>query len=222
MISREDLFARRYSIEHDDLYEKTVVPIIIELGVEVPGNVMNWKYYEINKFARLYKAGKVALEEGDRLGIKEQWLNFLDKCGSLITVPSDIDEVIKEAYGIMMMVNWDSARKQAYEKAREREIDERNELAREKEESKLEGEVIGEVRGGVKEKLKSLPGIKLAIEAKMDHDFLKQLFSSFEESTLSQIEVYVSTHQDCKVEDIAQEIGLLGSVEHLGSVDSTS
>ncbi len=230
VISREDLFARRYSLENDHLYEKTVVPIIKELGVEAPGNVMNWKYYEINKFARLHQAGKVPLEEDGRLGVKEQWLNFLDKCGRLEVVPGDVDETIKEAYEIMMMVNWDSARKQAYEKARERELDELNELKREKEESKTEGEVIGEargeargeVKGEIKIKLKSLPGIKLAIEAKMDHDFLKQLFSSFEENDLYKIETYVTEHKDCSVEDLAHEIGLIGdNASHLGAVDST-
>ena len=114
VISRENLFARKYSIDNDNLYEKTVVPTIRELGIEVPGNVMHWKYYEINKFASLYRAGKVGLEIDGRLGMKEQWLNFLDKCGSLSTLPGDTDGIIKEAYGIMMMVNWDAAKKQAY------------------------------------------------------------------------------------------------------------
>ena len=110
-----------------------------------------------------------------------------------------------------------SAIRQAYEKARERERDEINELAREKEESRLEGHELGKIEGQaigkIEEKLKALPGIKAAIDSKIGHELLKQFFSSFEESTLYQIETYVTTHHDCNIEDIAQEIGLIGSDE---------
>jgi len=221
VISREDLFTRRYSLDNDNLYEKTVVPIIKELGVEVPGNVMNWKYYEINKFSRLHQSGRVPLEKDGRLSIKGQWLNFLDKCSKLEVVPGDVDEIIKEAYEIMMMVNWDAARKQAYEKARERELDERDELAREKAESEAIGVTKGKAEGKAEEQLKLLPGIKLAIESKLEHSMLKQFFSSFEESTLYQIEAYINEHQNCKIDQIAQEIGLIGDDgSHLGPMDA--
>ena len=114
-----------------------------------------------------------------------------------------------------------SAIRQAYEKARERERDEINELAREKEESrleghelgKIEGQAIGKIEGKIEAKLQALPGIKAAIDSKIGHELLKQFFSSFEESTLYQIETYVTTHHDCNIEDIAQEIGLIGSDE---------
>ncbi len=113
-----------------------------------------------------------------------------------------------------MMVNWDSARKQAYEKARERELDELNELKREKAES--------EAIGAAKEKLNILVGFKDAVEAKLTHEVIKICFPSFNESDLYKMETYVTEHKDCSVEDLAQEIGLIGhNAGHSGVMDST-
>ena len=71
--------------------------MIKELNVEVPANLMNWKFYEIQKFTRLYEAGEI-LPTGN---IKEQWLSFLDKCGSAKSIPENVNDIIKEAYKIM-------------------------------------------------------------------------------------------------------------------------
>ena len=111
-----------------------------------------------------------------------------------------------------------SAIRQAYEKARERERDEINELAREKEESrleghelgKIEGQAIGKIEGKIEAKLQALPGIKAAIDSKIGHELLKQFFSSFSEEEIGKVENYVRDHQGCNVEEIAQDLGLMG------------
>ena len=68
-ISKEDIFFG--SNDNDTLYEKTVVPMIKELNVEVPNNEMHWKFYEIDKFAKMYKNGEIKLNDG-KLALKEQ------------------------------------------------------------------------------------------------------------------------------------------------------
>ncbi len=112
VLSREDLFIRGYKLDNDKLYEKTIVPMIIELNVEVPGNVMNWKYYEIQTFSRLCDTGEI-VPTGS---IKEQWLSFLDKCGSAKSIPNNVSSIIKEAYQIMQITNWEPQTKEMMKK----------------------------------------------------------------------------------------------------------
>ena len=66
-------------------------------NVEVPGNIMYWKYFEIKKFSRLFGEGKI-LPQGR---MKKQWLSFLDKCGTAEKIPDNVDDIIQEAFKIM-------------------------------------------------------------------------------------------------------------------------
>ncbi|CAF1003229.1 unnamed protein product [Brachionus calyciflorus] len=89
MISRQNLFKLSYQLKDDIYYEKTAVPIIKELDVELP--------------------------------IKEQWLNFFDKCGSATEIPDNVDDIIKKAYRQMEMYKWPKELEMIYDMAQKKE-----------------------------------------------------------------------------------------------------
>ncbi len=83
-------------------YEKTVTPMVQELGIVVPYNKMNWKFYELEKLQQYIKDSPFTAHSE----MKEQWLNFLIECQKQTKLPEDVDNLIKEAYRIMDMQQW--------------------------------------------------------------------------------------------------------------------
>ena len=216
VLSREDLFIRAYKLDNDNLYEKTVVPMIKELNVEVPGNVMNWKYYEIQKFTKLCDENKIV-----PTSIKEQWLSFLDKCGSAKSIPNDVDEIIKEAYKIMEITNWKPEIKELYEKALEKEQDEILEAQRNISDALAKGELIGELKGELKGMLKGeLKGEISKVKALIDVGATKeQIFSKIKflnnDKVKNQLEdnlSYIKNHIQDSDSDICDALGLVADL----------
>ncbi|CAF1003208.1 unnamed protein product [Brachionus calyciflorus] len=118
VISKENIF----ELQNDKLYEKTVAPMIQEIKAEIPSLPMSWKYYELKKFMKMYDAGEIR-PVNNKLPIKEQWLFFFNKCPTSEKIPDDVDNIIKEAYGIMNINEWVPALKKMYEKSIQREKD---------------------------------------------------------------------------------------------------
>ena len=112
-IGKEDIFKRTDAIAGDNLYEKTVVPMIKELNVEMPSNKMHWKFYELERFQRICDNEGRSIHKDS--SIKDQWLNFMLHCHEQASVPEDVDTIIQKAYTIMKTANWPEAEKLKYE-----------------------------------------------------------------------------------------------------------
>jgi hypothetical protein len=103
-IGKDDIFKKGDAIKDDVHYEKTVVPMIKELNIEMPSNKMHWKFYELEIFQRVCdNEGKSINKDSP---IKDQWLNFMLHCHEKTSVPEDVDEIIQKAYEIMKTANW--------------------------------------------------------------------------------------------------------------------
>lgn len=132
-IGKQNIFRGNYKIsDNDDLFEKTVVPMLVEKQKEVPGNKMYWKFYELPRFTQKYK--NVTIDNNNTL--KEQWLDFLINANKQKETPADIDEIIKKGYEIMKVANWSSDEQTLYWKA---QADERSEIA---EQEKMKAEIL--------------------------------------------------------------------------------
>jgi len=208
VLSREDLFIRAYKLDNDNLYEKTVVPMIKELNVEVPGNVMNWKYYEIQKFTKLCDENKIV-----PTSIKEQWLSFLDKCGSAKSIPNDVDEIIKEAYKIMEITNWEPQIKEIYEKALQKEQDEILEAQGRESDALAKGLAKGKFKGELKgeiSKVKTL--LKFGISQDKIEPELKFLNNDKVKNKLEDNMSYIKEHIQDSDSYICDELGLVADL----------
>ena len=75
-IGKDNIFKGVYAIASDTLFEKTVMPMIAEIGQVIPGNKMYWKFFELPRFAQQHKDGTINKESS----LKFQWLNFLLHC----------------------------------------------------------------------------------------------------------------------------------------------
>ena len=112
-IARETLFRPIDHPEFKDDYsfEKTVVPTIREhKHIELPGNKMYWKYYELSKFKKVYE-NKVVTDQDP---IKIQWLDFLSKSHERQETPK-VDQLVKQAYSIVERAKWTKAQIEAFE-----------------------------------------------------------------------------------------------------------
>ena len=197
VLSREDLFIRAYKLDNDKLYEKTVVPMIKELNIEVPGNVMNWKYYEIQKFTKLCDTKEIQPTGS----IKEQWLSFLDKCGSAKSIPNDVDSIIQKAYEIMEISNWKPQIKEVYEKALQKEQDEILEAQERENTALIKGKLKGELKGEIS-KFKDFQKLKL------QEELYKDMFKYLKPDNFS----YIKEHIQDSDSDICDTLGLVADL----------
>ncbi|CAF0815469.1 unnamed protein product [Brachionus calyciflorus] len=119
VISKENIF----ELENDKLYEKTIVPMTLETKTEAECLPISLKYYELKKFVKMHDSGEIKLVN-DKLPLKEQWLDFFYKCSTCEKIPDDVDNIIKEAYRIMKVTEWEPLFKRMYEESIQREKDE--------------------------------------------------------------------------------------------------
>ena len=148
-IGKDDIFKKADAIKDDVHYEKTVVPMIKELNIEMPSNKMHWKFYELERFQRVCDNEGKSIDKDSP--IKDQWLNFMLHCHEKTSVPEDVDEIIKKAYEIMKTANWPESERLRYEM----EIDEEDVQQQRLEDMKAEGLAEGEARGEAKSIAKS-------------------------------------------------------------------
>ncbi|CAF1089686.1 unnamed protein product [Brachionus calyciflorus] len=144
IISRENLFKNLHKIDDDIYYEKTAMPIIKELNLEIPGNLMVWKFYEIGKFSKIFADGKVKLIN-NRLPIKEQWLDFFDKCRSATEIPDNVDDIIKKAYRQMEINKWSEQLEMIYDMPPPKESFSLNDIKLRILEAEQKGEILAEI-----------------------------------------------------------------------------
>jgi len=152
-IEKENIFRGKYMLKDKDIFEVTVVPMVVETQEEIPGNKMHWKFFELPKFIKAYKSTEIDKTNS----LKEQWLDFLIKCSKQADIPDNIDEIIKKGYNIMKVANWSEDQRILYWKQKSNEIEELKEqkMLEEKafqegiekgiERGKLKGEVKGEI-----------------------------------------------------------------------------
>lgn len=226
VIAKEDLFIRDYSLEQligttDKEYEKTVVPYIVKLNQEIPGNKMHWKFFELQRFAR--QRDNISEEEIIK-SPKLQWLDFFNNCGMMEKIPSNIDPIIKEAYKTMEMANWTPEQREKYWALKSLEVSEAEERKKEKQEheqeveeakqkSKQEGKIEGRKEGEQKGKLKGeISQIKTLIELEIPEDKiipkLKFLTDSRVSDRLADNLSYIKEHMDETESVICDELGL--------------
>jgi predicted transposase/invertase (TIGR01784 family) len=186
-IAEENIFARG---KKDTLFERTVMPVIIETGEIVPDNKMCWKFFELPKFSASVK-GKII---DSHSSLKVQWLDFFVRCNEkLKAMPEDIDELIKKGYEIMKVMNWSKEKLEIYKQQREDKLLEDMEQEKMKEKYEWKGEVKGEIK-----LVKSL--LKYKIEPKEipnNTKFLgkKKGFEKSMEDNLKDIS-YIEEHKD--------------------------
>lgn len=140
-IGKQNIFRGPNITNNKNLFEKTVVPCIIETGQEVPGNKMHWKFYELPKFVKSVK-NKIINQHSS---LKEQWLDFLIKCGTQQEVPNDISEIIKKGYDIMKIANWNEDQRTLYWKQKATELHEIEEQRILIEDGETRGKIKGEI-----------------------------------------------------------------------------
>ena len=119
-IEKENIFRGKYMLKDKDIFEVTVVPMVVETQEEIPGNKMHWKFFELPKFIKAYKSTEIDKTNS----LKEQWLDFLIKCSKQADIPDNIDEIIKKGYNIMKVANWSEDQRILYWKQKSNEIEE--------------------------------------------------------------------------------------------------
>lgn len=198
IISKAKLFLQDNKVEgdHSKMYEKTVVPMIKELGQEVPHNKMCWKFIELPKF-KVFSKDKIINQ--DSL-VKEQWLDFLIKCGTQEEIPDNISNIIKEGYKIMKIANWTKTDIENYELAKLKEAYQFEEEANIREKAEKlgfdkgieQGILKGKWKGEVKGEIKQFKTFKEMEKTGMD---VSKFYSKIKYN--NEITKYFDTHPDC-------------------------
>ena len=205
VVSKAQLFLKGNQVPGDTLimYEKTIVPMIKELGVEVPGNKMYWKFFELPKFKNYIKNQQISYDSD----LKEQWLDFLLNCSECNEIPEDRNDIIKRGYEIMKIANWTKEDRDAYELSKLKEAY----ALKEEEAMKQEAEKIGFDKGLEKgkwhEKYKGeISKIKMGLEANLeDEKILKNL--SYTKDKFSEFKTYFEQHRELmEIDDNESEI----------------
>jgi predicted transposase/invertase (TIGR01784 family) len=159
IIAKENVFAGqdRLKGDRDDLFEKTVVPMVKELNLMIPGNKMYWKFFELPKF-RVFSEKKLINQNSP---IKEQWLDFLTNCSGHDGDPENINRIIKQGYKIMKMANWTNEQVLAYDMSQYTEMCEKQSLEKKLADQLEKGIKLGKEEGV---KLGKEEGVKLGKE----------------------------------------------------------
>lgn len=193
LLSKED---SPYGFDNADCYEYKVTPIITELGVVVPDNLIVWKHLELDKFARKHSKGEIQLIDG-KLPIKEQWLYFLSKCDTEIEIPNDVDDTIKDAFKMMNQSKLNREQMQTYVTWTHKEKDETLKLT----EEKIKGEIS---------KIKALMKYEISQE-KMIHD-LKFLTHKNVINNIKDNLAYIRAHLEDTDDNICDELDLVNKL----------
>lgn len=215
VIGKQNIFrGKKYEIsKNDTLFEKTVVPMIVETNVEVPGNKMHWKFYELPRFTKQYNDDNLDRDSE----LKLQWLNFLSSCSKKEEIPENIDEIISKGYKIMKTANWDADTRTLYWKQKADEASEIREaqalqeemfeqgLKQGIEQGKLKGEIKGEIS-----KIKTLFDLDLSQEQIIPK--LKFLAHEKVKDKLEENLAYIQGHLSEPDSDICDELGLVGDL----------
>jgi predicted transposase/invertase (TIGR01784 family) len=156
-----------FALGQDKHFEKTIIPYIEEMGIPFPlkHNKMFWKFFELNKFAKLKSEGAIDLQNP-----KNQWLDFLITCARQDDIPTGIIPEIREAYKIMEMHQWSPVEFQRYEAEIKRgaetdRVDAYSLYQEEIEEGRAKGKIEGREEGRVEGMEK---GIKKGMEKGME------------------------------------------------------
>lgn len=224
VIGKENLFSGNSKLQDQDLFEIDVKPIIVQTGEVYPNNKMNWKFYELPKFAasNIYKNINVLSE------IKHQWLEFFYHCGQSTELPKR-NNIIQEAYKIMEIATWSPDDQVMYWKQKANEQDaydsrlEEIEQAREegKKEGKEEGIKLGLINGEISQ-------IKTALKLNININNLDKLepeLHYIKGDKLKEIVGYLENHSDNTNENIMNQFHLLEDTEIsevLGKVNESS
>lgn len=217
VIGKANLFTGNTKLGKADLFEIDVKPIIVQTGEIYPNNKMNWKFYELPKFAGsdIYKNINVLSE------IKHQWLEFFYDCGQNTELP-ERDSIIQEAYKIMEISTWNPDTQLMYWKQKANEQDaytsrlEEIEQAREegKKEGKEEGIKLGLINGEISQ-------IKTALKLNININNLDKLepdLHYIKGDKLKEIVGYLENHPDNTNENIMNQFHLLDEDTEIAEV----
>ncbi len=208
-IEKENIFRGKYMLKDKDIFEVTVVPMIVETQEEIPGNKMHWKFFELPKFAKAYKSTDI----GKTNSLKEQWLDFLIKCSKQAEIPDNIDDIIKKGYNIMKVANWSENQRILYWKQRSNEIEELKEQKMLEEKAFQEGIEKGKLKGEIKGEISKIKGfIKYSISPETFTTDLKFLTHDKVKENFKTNLTYIQNHLSDTDSDICDELGLVGKL----------
>jgi len=212
-IEKENIFRGKYMLKDKDIFEVTVVPMVVETQEEIPGNKMHWKFFELPKFAKAYKSTDI----GKTNSLKEQWLDFLIKCSKQDDIPDNIDDIIKKGYNIMKVANWSEDQRILYWKQRSNEIEELKEqkMLEEKafQEGIEKGIEKGKLKGEIKGEISKIKGfIKYSISPETFTTDLKFLTHDKVKENFKTNLTYIQDHLSDADSDICDELELVGKL----------
>lgn len=174
-----------------------VEPLIKGTNETVPCNAMNWKYFEMRKFAKRHSNGEINLING-KLSNKEQWLSFFCKCGKVKSIPDDVVCDIQKAYKIMFKENWKLETLEEYYKVIQEEANKPLSLS----EVELKGEIKGEIL-----LIKAL--LDLNIKKEEITKYLKFLTDYDAFGDIEEYIKYIKEHNQDTDSDIFDKLGLV-------------
>jgi hypothetical protein len=217
VIGKENLFSGTSKIKDQGLFEIDVKPLIVQTGEVYPNNKMNWKFYELPKFAGsdIYKNINVLSE------IKHQWLEFFYNCGQSTLLP-ERNNIIQEAYKIMEIATWSPDDQVMYWKQKANEQDTYTSHLEEIEQARKEGIKEGLITGEISQ-------IKMALKFNININNLDKLepdLSYIKGDTLKAIVSHLGNHSDNTSENIMNQFHLLDEdteiLEVLGEINEIS
>ncbi|CAF1050915.1 unnamed protein product [Brachionus calyciflorus] len=209
-LSKQNLFD---GYLNDIFYEKTVVPMIQELKAEFPSNLMTWKFYEIKRFDKELKAGQIKRVDG-KLPLKEQWLDFFNKCGTASAIPEDTDKVIQDAYKKMHLANWNADALIEYDLMIQSEIEDKIKREKDKKESELKGEKEGELKGEIKGEISKIKDfLNFGLSKEIIVPRLKFLTHEKVREKLESTLTYIQDHRNDSDDEICEKLGLVGDLK---------
>ena len=223
-IEKENIFRGKYMLKDKDIFEVTVVPMVVETKEEIPGNKMHWKFFELPKFTKAYKSTDI----GKTNSLKEQWLDFLIKCSKQTDIPDNIDDIIKKGYNIMKLANLSEDQRILYWKQKSNEMEELKEqkMLEEKafqegveegiEKGKIKGKLKGEIKGEIS-KIKDLLDFGVSPEKIIPK--LKFLTRDEVKDKLESNIAYIQKHLEDSDSDICDELGRVGNLSDFSTRD---
>lgn len=224
-IGKEDIFKRSDAIAGDNLYEKTVVPMIKELNVEMPSNKMHWKFYELERFQRICDNEGRSIHKDS--SIKDQWLSFMLHCHEQASIPEDVESIIQKAYEIMKTANWPEAERLKYEMEIDEEDVKQQQLEYVKAESIAEGIAEGEAKGKAESAantiftlLNTIDDQTLAKAVGIKLEQLQAIKTQEDKSVASITEFLLSGQEDINITE--QNVDLTGDLKDSGVNDLES
>lgn len=232
VLEKQNLFTGQHELSDKTIYEIEVEPMVKQTKEVFPGNKMHWKFFELSKFKQHNDSHD--LEKNSNL--KYQWLEFLIDCSNQLDEP-ERDDLIKEGYNIMKMMQWSGDKKVLYWREQMHELDAAESQKVEKmqafDEGKLEGKLEGILKTNLKNDIRKVQ--KFFKNNSNDSEFKEELDLLNKNKYLDQLNQegylgkrqaekfcsifgHIKDHLCDKPEQIYSDLGLLGESMNLDGI----